>query len=235
MTLLSRWIDLHYAVLALVFSGVSALLGVLARQYSTFPGDRQVAAAARGLGERFEPIAYTFNELNGFIAVGLVAMVGGGLLWRRRLEAVAVVAAVVALRPLLNRAKELVDRPRPSGDFPALDIVGDSSFPSGHTMTAVTVFGLLFFFAAELLPHRLVLPARAAAVTGIGLAATSRMWAGVHWFSDTWGAVFWTLALMMAVLAVRPAISRLAVLARQSASIRRAPLDPMSTTRRGIG
>ena len=87
MTRLSRWIDSRYAGLAVACGSVSALLGVLAREYDTFPGDQLVAGVARSLGERFEPVAYTFNELNGFMAVGLVAMIGGGLLWRRRFEA----------------------------------------------------------------------------------------------------------------------------------------------------
>jgi hypothetical protein len=41
------------------------------------------------------------------------------------------------------------------------------------------------------------------------------MWAGVHWFSDTWGAVIWTLALVLAVLALRPTIARLTGRARE--------------------
>lgn len=214
MSRVSRWIDLPFALAALALTAVSVALGVLASQHDTFPGDRPVAAAARGLGERFEPVAYAFNELDAFLAIGVVAMVGGGLLWRRRLEAVAVVGAIVGLRPALNWLKPLVDRPRPSGDFAILDVVGDSSFPSGHTMTAVTVYAVLFLFAAELVPRRFVTLVRGVAVAGIVLAGTSRMWAGVHWFSDTWGAVIWTLALVLAVLALRPTIERLTSRAR---------------------
>lgn len=209
MTRISRWIDLPYAAAAVALGGASVVLGALARQYDTFVGDREVAAGARGLGGFFEPVAYTFNELNAFIAIGMIGMIGGGLIWRRRLEAAAIVAAVVALRPLLNLAKDLVGRPRPAGDFPVLDVVRDSSFPSGHTMTAVTIYGLLFLFSAELLPRRYVMPARLVAVAGIVLAGTSRMWAGVHWFSDTWGALFWALTLMTAVMALRPTLARL--------------------------
>lgn len=205
----SRWIDLPYAAAALALGVVSVALGALARRHDTFPGDHEVAAAARGLGDLFEPVAYAFNELDAVITVGMIGAIGGTLLWRRRFEAVATVVALAALHPFLNQAKALVDRPRPAGDFPILDVVGDSSFPSGHTMTAVLVYGLLFLFAADLLPRRYVLPARLLAVAGVALAGTSRMWAGVHWFSDTWGALVWALAVMMAVLAIRPALARL--------------------------
>ena len=209
MTRRSRWIEPRYAAAAFLLGVASVTLGALAGRHDTFLGDREVAAAARGLGDTFEPVAYTFNELNAVITVAMLGMIGGTLLWRRHFEALAIVAVVAALHPFLNQAKALVGRPRPAGDFPVLDVVGDSSFPSGHTMTAVMIYGLLFVFAADLLPRRYVIPARLIAIAGIVLAATSRMWAGVHWFSDTWGALFWALAVMTAVLALRPAIARL--------------------------
>ena len=115
--------------------------------------------------------------------------------------------AAVALRPLLNEAKTLVDRPRPAGDFAMLDVVRDSSFPSGHVMTAVVFFGLWFVLASELLPQRWVLPARVAAGTAIGLVALSRMWAGVHWFSDTYGALLWAGVLVALLMALRPSVA----------------------------
>jgi membrane-associated phospholipid phosphatase len=204
-----RWIDVRYALTAAGLACASVVLGVLASEHDTFPGDRAVNATVRELGGAFEPVAYTFNELDGLIAVGVVAMVGGGLLMQRRLGGVTLVAAAVALRPVLNLLKPLVDRPRPTGDFAVLDVVYDSSFPSGHTMTAVTVFALLFVFAGELVPRRVAHAARVAAVAGIVLMATSRMWAGVHWFSDTWGAVVWGLAMVFAVLALQPACGEL--------------------------
>jgi membrane-associated phospholipid phosphatase len=201
-----RSIHVPFGVAAAVLGLVSVVLGALAKHYDTFVGDEAVNATVRKLGTRYEPIAYTFNELDGFIAIGVIGMVSGGLLWRRQLEAAALVAAVVMLRPVLNMLKPLVDRPRPEGDFAVLDVVGDSSFPSGHTMTAVTVFGLLFIFAGEIFPRRWVLPVRLSAIGGVVLMGMSRMWAGVHWFSDTWGATFWAMALVLAVLAFRPAL-----------------------------
>ena len=114
---------------------------------------------------------------------------------------------VAGMRPYLNELKQYVDRPRPAGDFPMLDIVGDSSFPSGHVMTAVVFLGCWFVFAPEIVPRRFVLPVRVVSVIVVGLYAVSRMWVGVHWFSDTYGGLIWSAALVAIVMALRPVLS----------------------------
>ena len=96
-----------------------------------------------------------------------------------------------------------------SGEFAILDVVRDSSFPSGHVMTATTFIGLWFVLAPQLVPARFVLPVRLVAVAIVMLFATARMWAGVHWFSDTVGGVLWASALLALGVALRPAIGRL--------------------------
>jgi len=198
-----RWVDVRYAMTAGFLGVLSVLLGVLASKYDTFPTDTVVNAAVRRLGIGFEPIAYTFNELVVYIAVGVIGIVTAALAARRQWRAVAVVAAVMALRPVLNVPKALVGRPRPSRDFPIRDLVSDSSFPSGHTMTATMVFALLFMFAPRVVPRRAVGAVRVLSVASVVLTGMSRMWASVHWFSDTWGAVIWALAAVFAVLALQ--------------------------------
>ncbi len=95
------------------------------------------------------------------------------------------------------------------GDFAILDMVRDSSFPSGHVMSATTFLGLWFLLAPELVPERFVRPVRYATAVGIALFATARMWAGVHWLSDTIGGVLWASALIALGVAIRPALVRL--------------------------
>ena len=103
----------------------------------------------------------------------------------------------------------MVDRPRPSGDFAILDAVYDSSFPSGHVMTVALAFGLWMALAPAIVPRRLVWPARGAAAALVTLFALSRMWAGVHWLSDVYGAFVWSGLAIALLLAVRPALRRL--------------------------
>ena len=202
------WIDPRYALAAGALALLSVALGVLAGLRETFPLDVAVMERVQQIGARYEPVALLFNEYNGVIVVAAGTVGALILLVRRRPDGVLLFALAAALRPSLNALKELVDRPRPSGEFPVLDVVHDSSFPSGHVMTAVVFFGLWFLLASELLPRRFVLPARVASAVVVGLFALSRVWAGVHWPSDTYGALLWASLLLAALMAVRPALAR---------------------------
>ena len=210
------WIDRRYALAAAALLLPSAVLGVLAHRYDTFPLDVAVMARAQALGSGYQPIAEVFNEYNWLITMAAFALGAGTLLLRRRPDAALLFLLAAGLRPYLNQLKEYVGRPRPSGDFPVLDVVGDSSFPSGHVMTAVTFLGLWFILAPEILPRSLVLPARLLTAAMVALYAVSRMWAGVHWLSDTYGGVLWVSSLLAAVMAFRPALTELCQRAAQA-------------------
>ena len=184
-----------------------AALGVLAHAYDTFPLDIAVMEWVQTIGSGYAPVAEVTNEGNWIIALSLFALGTGALLFRGRPDAALVFLIVAGLRPYLNELKAYVDRPRPAGDFPMLDVVGDSSFPSGHVMTAVVFLGCWFVLAPEIVPRRFVLPVRAVSVVVVGLYALSRMWAGVHWLSDTYGGLIWSAALVATVMALRPVLS----------------------------
>ncbi len=198
------WIDRRYALLAAVLAVPSVALGILASIYDTFPLDTAAMHRAQAIGSVYEPVAEVFNEYNWLIAIAVFTVGTAALLIRRRPDAALIFLAAAGARPYLSELKEFVDRPRPSGDFPILDVVGNSSFPSGHVMTAVTYLGLLFVLAPEILPRSFVLPARVGAAAIIVLYALSRMWAGVHWLSDTYGAVLWASTLLAILMALRP-------------------------------
>lgn len=117
---------------------LSVLLGVLANEWATFPGDVTVNRWAREIGPAFRPIAWVFNELDLVLAVVLTTAAGVLLARRGDAESLGVVLAVTAARPLVGVIKKVIDRPRPRGDFPIYDIVGDPSFPSGHVVSAAT-------------------------------------------------------------------------------------------------
>ena len=203
------WLDRRYAALAVLVAIPSTMLAILARTNDTFPLDRAVSAAARDLGSTYAPIAHVFNEGDGVIAVGALAVGGGSLALRRQLPIALLFLIAAIVRPLLNVLKMAIDRPRPAGEFSVLDVVYDSSFPSGHVMTSAMVFGLWLLLAPHMLPRPLVLPARILAALAITLTATSRMWAGVHWFSDTYGGILWSATLLAVLMALRPGLGQL--------------------------
>jgi undecaprenyl-diphosphatase len=106
------------------------------------------------------------------------------LTWRRcRAVAIAIAAATLA-RPLLEfTLKELVDRPRP--DLGRLVGGIGPSFPSGHVMAAVALWGLVPIVVGLFTTNRRIWWASViASGTIIVLVAASRVYLGVHWFSD---------------------------------------------------
>ncbi len=198
------WIDRRYALVAAALAVPSVALGVLASIYDTFPLDAAAMDRAQAIGSAYEPVAEVFNEYNWLIAITALTAGTVVLLFRRHLDAALIFLAAAGARPYLNELKDFVDRPRPSGDLLPRDVVGDSSFPSGHVMTAVIYLGMLFIFAREIFPRSLVLPVRVATVGMMMLYALSRMWAGVHWLSDTYGGVLWASTLLAILMALRP-------------------------------
>ena len=87
-------------------------------------------------------------------------------------------------RPLLEFAvKALVDRERP--DLDRLVAGNGPSFPSGHVMASIALWGLLPLVVSLYTRRREVWWASVAvAGTLIAGIAASRVYLGVHWFSD---------------------------------------------------
>ena len=134
------------------------------------------------------PTLDTFFKSVSRLASTSTILVLGPLLvaitWRRcRAVALAIAAATLA-RPLLEwTLKELVDRPRP--DLGRLVHGVGPSFPSGHVMAAVALWGLLpIVVGLFTTSRRLWWASVAVSGTIIVLVAASRVYLGVHWFSD---------------------------------------------------
>ena len=123
-----------------------------------------------------------------FLGSTMVVLVVGAALaavaWRR-CRAVAVVVLVATLaRPLLEfTVKALVDRDRP--DLERLVPGNGPSFPSGHVMASVALWGLVPLVVALYTRRRAVWWASVwLSATLIVLIGASRTYLGVHWFSD---------------------------------------------------
>lgn len=115
------------------------------------------------------------------------------LLWVINLRLEAVVMAIeVTFSGVLNVAlKLLIGRPRPTTKLvEVFQVATGQSFPSGHVMSYVAFWGLLFSFGVILLSgkrwwHKLVLIIPAFFVALVG---PSRIYLGDHWASDVLGA-----------------------------------------------
>lgn len=110
---------------------------------------------------------------------------------RLRLEAILIVTLSAVSSALNLGMKVLVNRPRPTANL--VDVVRQAtsqSFPSGHVISYMAYFGLLFSLGVILLKHDrwwhylvLIIPALFVILVG-----PSRIYLGAHWASDVLGA-----------------------------------------------
>jgi len=119
----------------------------------------------------------------GEITIPLLLVIGGILVYRNEAIAALVLAIALSSSWLLNGIfKSLFRRKRPdlwaSSKRPM-----DYSYPSGHSMSAISFYGLL---AADLthclsIPLSITAPLAAILTLGVGF---SRVYLGVHWPTD---------------------------------------------------
>lgn len=104
--------------------------------------------------------------------------------WRRRDRAAfAGLIGVIVINETLNFVlKHLFERSRPDL-FEEIATLHTYSFPSGHAMAAVAIWGMIALVIARLAP-RLRLWVAASAFALILLIGLSRIYLGVHWITD---------------------------------------------------
>ena len=124
------------------------------------------------------------------------------LLLRLRVEAVCLLVSVVIGWLLNNTIKLIIAKPRPAGDLVEIFLKHHSySFPSGHVMSYVALYGFLFYLVYVLMPRsalRFLLLATLG--TLIGLVGLSRIYLGAHWTSDVIGGYCFGFAWLLLVI-----------------------------------
>jgi len=119
------------------------------------------------------------------------------------LDAAAMVISLMGASAMNTLWKILLHRPRPNL-FPPLVIEKGFSFPSGHVTASVAVYG---FLAVLLWRNRHYVWAIFSA-SWIFIVAISRIYLGVHYPSDTIGALVFTSLWLFVILLVRDKYSR---------------------------
>ena len=140
-----------------------------------------------------------------------VAVVAGALSVRRRSWQPLLISAVTlgGAELIGTVIKVLVGRDRP----PLADRVPDVTatgldFPSGHSTQSAAAYTILVLLIAQQVPHRFArVLLYAAAAFGAGLVGVSRLYLGVHWFTDVaaswllgagWAITVWAVAQSLA-------------------------------------
>jgi undecaprenyl-diphosphatase len=131
------------------------------------------------------------------VVIGLVVLLA--LAWRTCAPMAGMLIVATCARPLCEWViKASVGRERPQ--VGALVSSGGPAFPSGHVMAAIALWGLVPPIVA-LVTHRRSLWWAATIVSGtiILLVAASRVYMGVHWFSDVIGGLLFGAVYLLVI------------------------------------
>jgi membrane-associated phospholipid phosphatase len=106
------------------------------------------------------------------------------LLLRRRVSLVGWIVAVLGGVIANVELKSVFERPRPEPLPPFIDNLTSWSFPSGHAMDSLIIYGMLTYLSIPLTKGRW---RKALVLTSVGVVLSigfSRLYLGVHYFSD---------------------------------------------------
>ena len=199
---LLRWIGRHVegfygAVGAFLFIGLAIiLLGAVAfaklaeevMEGETQAMDESILRMMNDMGSPWlDMVALEVTALGASMVVIMMVLVASAFLWHSRHHYSAALLWVSVMGAgLVNSVLKLsFNRPRPDV-FPwRTQHVGLASFPSGHAMTAIVVYGTLAFLIARLAPTRFLRHlVWWTAIVVILLIGWSRLYLGVHYPSD---------------------------------------------------
>ncbi|MHA6793450.1 phosphatase PAP2 family protein [Pseudonocardia bannensis] len=130
-------------------------------------------------------LAVTVTTIGSTAAMAVLSVLVGGWLWvrGRRLDAVFLVVAMAGASVVFRLLKLAFDRPRP----PAVDrLVNETneSLPSGHATMSIVVIGALVALAWGRRRIATRVGLLVAATLWVGTVGATRLYLGVHWFSD---------------------------------------------------
>ena len=132
-------------------------------------------------------------------AIAIAAILAIWFIWKRNhIDAASIVVSLSGGAALNTLLKILLRRPRPSL-FPPLVVESGFSFPSGHVAASVAVYG----FLAVLLWRQHQRGWAVLSGAWVLAVAISRIYLGVHYPSDTLGAIIFSSLWVMIVFAIR--------------------------------
>lgn len=174
-----------------VVTGAAAVFALLATAMVRGQTQAFDDAILRFMGQIGAPwldnVVLEVTALGARVVVYMVVLVASAFLWQSRhhYSAALLWVAVLGSGFINTVLKVSFNRPRPDV-FPwRTQHVGLASFPSGHAMTSIVVYGTLAFLIARLAPTpRLKRLTWALAVIVIVLVGLSRLYLGVHYPSD---------------------------------------------------
>jgi membrane-associated phospholipid phosphatase len=172
---------------------VFAILAVLASTTAYFPIDVTITQALQSLeAPWFEALMRAVSWLGYTPQATILTLFFAVLIFLLgyRWEGVMTLASAVLIEALNNFVKYVVHRPRPPSSLVEVyQVLNSYSFPSGHVMYYVGLYGFMLFLVFVVLKRRWL---RAVLITIFSalilLVGISRIYLGEHWASDVLAA-----------------------------------------------
>ena len=137
--------------------------------------------------ETLTDVFHVITWIGNFSTLLVVTLLAAGILWRRgeRTDAVFVVLALAGAQVLSTGMKLGFQRDRPFFPDP-LSTESTYSFPSGHSLVSLAVYGSIALVLARRLRTRASTCCRCSSAAGALVAAIgfSRLYLGVHFLTD---------------------------------------------------
>ncbi|MGC4192745.1 MAG: phosphatase PAP2 family protein [Thermomicrobiales bacterium] len=176
-------------VLAALFVVLAAFAGTI----GTLPGDLWVTTHLQRLhGQPWRTLWHlgdAFGTSGWVVWIALAGLVATAAM--RWWNDVVLLGAVLLLRAAAFPIKSIVQSPRPaSAQAHLVEHADGFGFPSGHTLTAMALFGTIAVLMVRHMswPHARY-PAGSIWILGVGTTGFARIWSGAHWTSDVVGSV----------------------------------------------
>jgi membrane-associated phospholipid phosphatase len=163
----------------------AAIIYSLSEKGALFHLDLKINAyAIRGANPGLTGFFGTVTDLGNIFLVVTVAVIVGVILFIKKdwWRLLALFLAVGIGQAVLNILKVIFQKPRPETEM----FVFSYSFPSGHVFSATVIYGFCIYLAFRFINNATVkwIVSASLAVL-IPLIGFSRIYLGVHWFSDT--------------------------------------------------
>ncbi len=147
-----------------------------------------------------DPVVIHFTDLGEFplLAVVVVAAMGWFLRIRRARFAGIIVLVSLFSYGMQWSTKLIVERPRPNVAWRLIELPQNPSFPSGHALCSMAIYGCIGLLLSREVAARRQEAVIAAGVCMAVLIGLTRIYLGVHYPLDVLGG--WTAGLACAVL-----------------------------------
>ena len=174
-------------------------------------------AAVSARSPQLDAFITAYTDLGGVVwapVLTTLVVVGMALLWRSWTPVVLMVLAAAGSLAMTTVGKMVVGRDRPDTMLAVPPFEDSPAFPSGHSLNAVVIAGMLAYFVVlRSRSVRVAVVAVALAVVHSVLMGLSRVYLGLHWLTDVmvaWclGAAWLALVVVVHQLVVRRLASR---------------------------